>query len=428
MAPLLLLALLACSSNERGASPPAPAVDRPAPPPVPAGKMKNAVVLVIDTLRADAVERARTPNLDGLSVRGAQHAWAWAPSTWTAPSMVSLFSGMHVRQHGWDFPFPNKMDLANARYPELPATPLLAEVLQQAGFQTAGHYANSLIGRELGFARGFDHWELGGDAQVTARSRRTIQGWREEDRNFLYIHLFGPHHPLKPKERSREHWGLTREQLGRDKTVRLPEVRQGGPLQESTYWRAYHAVVEDTDERVGLILEALRPHLDDTVFIVTSDHGELLGEHGDHGHSGGVWEPLTRVPFIVVNGPLLPDRVQTAALPDVVTDALGLDHDWPVQLGAGGQLVVQREGAVAVTVDGRDKAVWDERAFDGPVQFDLVVDPDEEKPAPLTSQELVQARAVFDARVPENQLQPEAGGMDAAMLEALEALGYMGDD
>jgi len=421
----LLALLLACSSS------PTPETSKTsttvAPTPVPPGKLRNAVVIVVDTLRADAVDRARTPALDGLAATGAQRAWAWAPSTWTAPSVVSLFSGMHVRQHGWDFPFPSKMDLANKSYPPLPDVPVLAEVLQDAGFATTGLYANRLLARELGFGRGFRRWDQLPDARLVAAARRSIKHWKPDGRAFLYLHLMGPHHPLEPKLRSREHWNLGEGELGGEQSIGLPEVRQGGDLEEGLYWRAYHAVVEDTDAHIGDIVDALRPHLDDTLLIVTADHGELLGEHGDFGHGGGVFEPLTRVPFIVVNGPLLPDRVQTAALSDIVTGALGVDHSWPVRLGDGDELVSQREGAVALTVDGRSKAVWDSTRFDGPVQFDLVVDPAEERPQPLTDSALSAARQAFDARVPAGELSAETGATDASTLQALKALGYVGE-
>ena len=66
---------------------------------------KNAVVILVDTLRADALEQAETPVLDGLVARGDRVERAWSSGTWTAPSLVSLFTGMHVREHGWDYGF-----------------------------------------------------------------------------------------------------------------------------------------------------------------------------------------------------------------------------------------------------------------------------------------------------------------------------------
>lgn len=416
---LSLLLVLACS----GSSPEQAAAADPAP--VPEGKARHAVLIVVDTLRADAVDRARTPALDRLAASGAQRGWAWSASTWTAPAIVSLFSGSHVRQHGWDFPFPDIMAQRDQDYPDLPQVPLLAEVLSAAGFRTRGLYANDLIGQGLGYERGFDTWDFAHDPAMPARVAEQVEGWSDDQRQFLYVHLFGPHHPLRPGRDSRSHWSLSATELGPDGKLRLPEVRAGGPLEEQTYWRAYHAVVEDTDRHLGELFEALGPHLDDTLVVVTADHGELIGEQGRFGHSMGVWEPLTRVPLVVKNGPLLPDRVSTAAVADLVTRGLGVEHTWPVDLASAPSLVAQREGAVALTIDGRTKAIWDERAYDGPVMLDLVADPGEEHPFTPVAPTLVQARSEFDGRVPEGHLEPKSTKMGDKMVEALRALGYV---
>lgn len=416
---ILLLLVLACGSE--------PAAPQPAPAPaeVPPGKMRHAVVIVVDTLRADAIERARTPTLDRLAATGAQGGWAWTASTWTAPAVISLFSGMPVRLHGWDFPFPRIMAERQQSYPPLPEVPLLAQVLREQGFSTSGHFANGLLGEGLGYERGFVRWKHGDDAQVERRVTAEIQAWQPGERNFLYVHLFGPHHPLRPGKNSQARWGIEPGAIPAKDGLEMPEGPAQGPLEEQLYWRAYHAVVEDTDERLGRILDALQPHLSETLLVVTSDHGELLGEQGHHGHDLGVWEPLTRVPLVVKNGPLLPDRVTTAAVADLVTTGLGVEHAWPVRLQQPPALVVQREGAVALTVDGRSKAIWDERAYETAVMVDLWSDPDEARPLTPVSAELLAARQAWDATVPETVLQPVAAQMDASMAEALQALGYM---
>ena len=71
---------------------------------------KHVVLIVIDTLRADVVDEVDTPVLDGLAAEGSSASRAWSSGTWTAPSVISLFSGMPVRSHGWEFPFPSQMD------------------------------------------------------------------------------------------------------------------------------------------------------------------------------------------------------------------------------------------------------------------------------------------------------------------------------
>lgn len=437
MRALALLLLLACKTEPP--APPPPAADAPRvrftpsltvhervtpTSPVPAGAMRHVVVVIVDTLREDALRRARTPTLDGLAATGAQRTWAWAPSTWTAPSVVSLFTGMPVRRHGWDFPFPKEMDAAKQSYPPLPATPLLAEVLAEAGFQNTGLYGNRMLGQGLGFGRGFHRWEWGEDQDLVTRAVQEVGRWGPEERHFLYLHLMGPHHPLSPGERSRKNWGIARQDLGRDGALGIPEVREGGPVEETLYFRAYHAAVEDTDERLGLLLRALRPHLAQTALVITSDHGELLGEHGALGHEAGLWEPLTRVPFVGWNLPPLPALLPGEALADLVTDAVGVTHPWPVQAGGGGPLVSQREGALALTPDGVQKGMWDPDVSATPVAFDLVADPGEERPLALPLA-LEEARRSWEEATPAGVLTAAEGEMDPKMRQALEELGYL---
>ncbi|NOY24302.1 MAG: sulfatase-like hydrolase/transferase, partial [Oligoflexia bacterium] len=363
---------------------------------------------------------------DGLVALGAQRTWAWAPSTWTAPSVVSIMSGMPVRQHGWDFPFPKKMDAAHQTYPPLPDVPLLAEALGQAGFHTSGLYANRLLGQGLGFGRGFDQWVWGEDDALVSQAVQDVAAWDPDQRYFVYLHLMGPHHPLAPSVRSRAHWGMTKKDLGRDGAIGLPEVREGGPLEQTLYFRAYHAAVEDTDDRLGQLMRVLRPVLDHTALIITSDHGELLGEHNRLGHQAGVFEPLTRVPFVAVHAPALSPLMSVAALASVATKAAGVPHDWPTSFDDITLLVAQREGDVELSLDGVHKGVWDPSIYGDPVSFDLSVDPGEQHPIRPVPQAILQARATFDAQVPAGSLQAEEGGMSDELRQALEQLGYLG--
>ncbi len=392
---------------------------------LPPGVQRHAVVVVIDTLREDALQRARTPVLDGLVARGAQRTWAWAPSTWTAPSVVSLFTGMSVRQHGWDFPFPRKMEVAEQSYAPLPPVPLLAEVMTEAGFRSTGLYGNRMLGQGLGYGRRFHRWEWGEDEALIRRAVEEIGRWEPGERHFLYLHLMGPHHPLQPGERSRSHWGLKKRDLGRGGALAIPESHEGGPIADTTYYRAYHAVIEDTDERLGELLRALRPVLDQTVLVVTSDHGELLGEHGEMGHKTGVREPLTRVPFLAWNAPLLPAIVPGEVLPAVVTAATGVPHAWPGGLDHAGPLASQREGDLALSPDGRWKAVWDPDGQGEGVAFDLLEDPGEERPISPLPEPLAGLRESWEQGVSAGALQVQEGGMSEAMQQALEELGYL---
>lgn len=438
---LALLALLAC---QRAAEPeaetstaPRPRYtpqltvhERAAPPPAPAlapGQMRHAVLIVVDTLREDALARARTPRLDGLVALGAQRKAAWAPSTWTAPSVISLMSAMPVRQHGWDFSFPKQMQQKGQVYPPLPSTPLLAEVLGEAGVQAVGLYGNRLLGQGLGYGRGFQRWEWGDDEALIRRAVEEIGGWDPEERHFLYLHLMGPHHPLEPSRASRERWGLKRKDLGPHGSLSIPRKPPGTPgeaLESSVYYRAYHAVIEDTDARLGRVLDALRPHMDQTALVLTSDHGELLGEHGAMGHAAGLYEPLTRVPMLAWNCPPLAELPRLEQVPGLLTEALGVAHRWPDADRGGPPWVSQREGALAVSPDGRLKGIWGAEGG-APTAFDLRADPSETSPLAEPPPELRAAHQAFLGAVPAGQLHAAEGELSAAMRQALEELGYL---
>lgn len=417
---------------------PVPVLDWAAEPPAPAAP-RHALLIVVDTLRADAVARAHTPHLDAFTAAAQAPARAWSASTWTAPAVFSLFSGQQVRAHGWNEPFPRHLRRAGETYPAAPATPFLAEVLAGAGFSTAGFYNNALLGAGLGHDRGFQRWERRTDREMPAALAAAVAGWpavgdAAGPRHFVYLHLHGPHSPLKPSRLAAARWKVP----GAARTPRglgLHSARQMGPARIAAYRRAYHAVVEDQDRLFGRLIEALGPHRADTAIVFTSDHGEMLGEHGLMGHEHHVFEPLTHVPWIGRGGRVtVPDTLSTAATADFLTRALGVPAVWGVRVDGGGPLVSQREGRLAVSPDGRLKGIWGEELLGtgGPAPFDLTLDPGEERPlagpaGAAAAAELEASRAAYEAAVPETRLPRIAEPMDPALQATLAALGYMDD-
>lgn len=393
---------------------------------------RHAVLIVIDTLRAEAVNAADTPTLDAIAAAGDAVPRAWSGSTWTVPSMISMFSGLPVRAHGWDFPFPRFMDHRLESYPPIPDTvPLLAEVLQERGFRTDGIFANAILRRGIGFERGFDTWRYARDSQMAEKVAAVVKDWSRSERHFLYVHFKGPHHPLKPsRAAARKNKVLGRYAAKKSKSFPLgPAERNQG--YGRNYRRAYQAVVEDTDARVGDVLEALSVIRDDAVIVVTSDHGELLGEQGEWGHEHWVWEPLTQVPFLASGLGELPDTLNTSAVPALISAGVGVDHKWP---GAGtltSPIVSQRQGKLALSPDGVAKGIWDPEAHDGVefVTYNLESDPGEREPTVAERGPVVAARAGWEVRVPGVEpLGSVAAEMDDEMLQMLGELGYMGDE
>ncbi|MEC7242529.1 MAG: sulfatase-like hydrolase/transferase, partial [Myxococcota bacterium] len=200
---MLLPLLLACIGSE---SPhamegsPEVLVQPPA-----AGQTPSLVVILIDTLREDALLEARTPHIDALRASGSASKHAWSSGTWTVPSIMSLFTGKSVREHGWDEPSARL-----GHYPIMGEHMTLAEQLSAEGFETTGFYANPYLAEDLGMERGFRTWKRSSDAQIPHLFERLVrEEWSSTTApQFAYLHLMGPHSPLNPSQEARERWGV----------------------------------------------------------------------------------------------------------------------------------------------------------------------------------------------------------------------------
>jgi choline-sulfatase len=237
----------------------------------------NVLIVTIDTLRADRLSvygaaNVQTPNLDRLAREGAWAPQATVHAPLTRPSHVSLFTGRNPDEHG----------IRDNISPPLGAgVPVLAERFQRAGFATGAFIASTVLDRQSGLARGFDlysdRFNPGEDRKpgdvVVAEANAWIAG---KQKFFAWVHLYDPHAPYVPPGRYATEYAD----------------------------RPYDGTVAWSDEVVGRLIESLRKAgtLDDTLVIVTSDHGEALGEHGEDVHGYFVYEATLRVP-LVVRGP-----------------------------------------------------------------------------------------------------------------------------
>jgi hypothetical protein len=170
---------------------------RSAPPP-------NVVIVLVDTLRADYLgsygQPAKlTPFLDELAGRGIRYGRAYAASTWTSPSVASLFTSRWQSQHG----------VVNL-FSVLPATErTLAEALRDRGYATAAFLATRSLPAASGFGKGFDVWEQtveegqlkGTGARVNERAFAWLDARPRDDRRpvLLYLHYMEPHFPYDPR-------------------------------------------------------------------------------------------------------------------------------------------------------------------------------------------------------------------------------------
>ncbi|MCY2961612.1 MAG: sulfatase [Planctomycetota bacterium] len=301
----------------------------------------NVLLITIDTWRADRLScagfpRAVTPNLDRLAAEGLRFTHVSAPRAKTTPALASLLTGLYPHEHG-------ARDLL---MPLAPVHPLLAERMRAAGWRTGAIVGNFVLRDDFsGLARGFDSWTedlpdtLGVPPEnVPQRTARSLTDGalaalglaqpvgtpgprsaftRGDAPWFLWLHYMDPHgvYEAPPEhrvfERAEPEWippapapradGLNRRWIA-DYNV-PPDARAAdGRIDAARVRDRYDAEVRYADAEIGRLLDALRAagQLENTIVVVTADHGESLGEQDywfEHGRN--VSEATLRVPLLV---------------------------------------------------------------------------------------------------------------------------------
>ncbi len=286
---------------------------------------RNLLVICIDTLRADRLgsyghTRDTSPTFDSLASGGALFEDAIAQAPWTVPAIASLFTSLLPSEHGAELTGP----VRNFSEKQLPGNlredaPTLAETVAASGFRSALFSANPfLIG---GFGRGFESATVA--RQDAAGLTDQAIGWletRSSDRFFLYIQYMDLHEPLNPPESFADLFPVT------DAGPRLPrhggwafgrshELRSDGFENFRAHrFALYDAALRYVDSEVSRLIERLRELdvLENTLIVLTSDHGEEFWEHAEleaqlggdprgisgigHGHS--MFQELLRIPLV----------------------------------------------------------------------------------------------------------------------------------
>jgi arylsulfatase A-like enzyme len=331
----------------------------------------NVLLIVLDTVRARNLSlygysRQTTPNLERLARRGVVFDQARSPGVWTLPSHCSLFTAR----------WPHELS-ARAEKPLDETFPTLAEFLTERGFMTAGFVANTLFCNHwYGVARGFIHYEdVAEDLSAIVRSsgigRRvhklvgnpkqerpsaffyrkdgaTINGeflsWLDgRDVNeqqhpfFVFLNYYDAHDPYMPPGGFRGRFGMkppTPAELSLLHQWHELESKPKTPEQIQLAIDAYDECLASLDDQVGQLFKELeeRHLVENTLVIVTADHGEEFGEHGGFGH-GNLFPPVTRVPLLIVppGGLKEPRRVSEPTsvrnIASTILDLLDLDSD-----------------------------------------------------------------------------------------------------
>ena len=244
---------------------------------------QDIILITVDTLRADSLgyagnTRVKTPAIDALAARGTVFTRAHAHNVVTLPSHANILTGLLPWQHGIR---------DNAGFTLPATTPTLADMLRASGFATGAFVSAFPLDRKFGLTKGFDEYDdrypsplnaldfavqerSGTDTLNAARS-----WWQQNEgkRRFLWVHLYEPHAPYAPPPAFRDEY---RDHL-------------------------YLGEVAAVDAMIGEFLPPILQASPRTMVVLTADHGESLGEHGELTHGLFAYEPTLRVPLIVLD-------------------------------------------------------------------------------------------------------------------------------
>ena len=240
---------------------------------------QNVLLVTIDTLRADALSSyggpAQTPNIDRLASHGARFTFAHSHAVVTLPSHTTILTGRYPYEHGMR---------DNSGFRVKAGTVTLATRLEALGFATGAFVGGFPLTKRFGLTPGFKVYddqmpELQGATAVSMPERpadvvvaRAVE-WigAQNSRFFAWVHVFDPHSPYKPPDEFLTQYAA----------------------------QPYYGEVAWVDRALGPLFERLTTLSRPTLVIVTADHGESLGEHGELTHGMFAYEATLRVPLIV---------------------------------------------------------------------------------------------------------------------------------
>jgi arylsulfatase A-like enzyme len=334
-----------------------------------ASPLPNVLLVSIDTLRADHLgcygyPRRTSPFIDGLAGEGALFRQSLSQASWTRASAASLLTSLYPSTHGTLY-----MTAALA-----PGTPTLAAYLSARGYRTAVFSANTNVSTTFGFGQGVHEFyeslrprllqrtllfetlmrahvptrlfllgqvrdnARGLDDDRSSRDRwvvRQFGGWMARAAPgpfFAYVHLMGVHAPYRPPPPYDRAFGSgSPDPASANPPDAAGNVMERGRAVPEAVRQAmidgYDGLVLFADDNVRTLVGALRDagRLDDTVVIVTADHGEAFWDHGIWGHGGSLYEAEVRVPLVLWAGPRVRERHPRIPRGPIEVPAAGID-------------------------------------------------------------------------------------------------------
>ena len=276
----------------------------------------NVLLISIDTLRPDRLgcyghDRETSPALDALAAGGVLFEDVTSASPWTLPSHATMLTGLYPSRHGV-VGHTNRLRQK---------TRSLATRLGEHGYRTLGVVNSHNLSERYGLGRGFDVFEyvleknpkgkiLNRGPRIVARAQELL-GEVGDQPFFMFLHFYDVHTDFTPDDEYRAQFVGPYDGEFDGSTLQLAELRaRGGTLGEDDVrylFELYDAEIRQLDD----LLAGLFAHLDqlgladDTLVVVTSDHGEEFGEHGSVLHGQTHFEEVIRIPLLV-RGPDVP--------------------------------------------------------------------------------------------------------------------------
>jgi arylsulfatase A-like enzyme/Flp pilus assembly protein TadD len=395
----------------------------------------NVVVITIDTLRADHLgcygyKQIRTPNIDSLAANGVRFERAYTPVPVTLPAHSVIFTGTYPMLSGMHDFSANKLN---------PTQLTLASVLKERGYTTGAVIGSAVLDSRFGLNQGFDFYydhfdfnrlqesnldEMERPGNVVADLALDWLNKNYQKKFFLWMHLYDPHYPY----------------------------RAPAPYGDEYKDRPYDGEIAFADAQVGRLIRFLKDKTlyENTLIVLSGDHGESLGEHGEKTHGFFIYNATLHVPVIFHLpgkdlGKTVPELVSLADLMPTMLHILKVDIPSQVQGRDLMPPIVKKENGsrslYAETFLPRLHFNWSElRAIEidnyhfidapKPELYDLAKDPGEtrnlyaEKKA--VADELRARLAMLIRKYSASQELAEKTGLDPALMERLKSLGYAG--
>ncbi len=261
--------------------------------------IKHIILISMDTTRADHLScygypRNTTPNIDALARQATRFEHTLSPVPMTLPAHSSMLTGKTPPAHGVHHNIGYRLPSANAT---------LAEILHARGFQTGAIISSFVLFEKFGINQGFDTYDEAFSATRTSRfgdersggeATQVALDWldkhKDDDKSFLFLHYYDAHEKYEPPE----------------------------PYATQFSDDLYAGEIAFVDHCIGRVIQKLKELdlYDSTLLIITGDHGEMLGEHGEDEHAYFIYQPAIHVPLIIK----LPDQDEGA----VISQKVGL--------------------------------------------------------------------------------------------------------